>query len=302
MKSKKTLLLPLVLLLVASLACSTEGSQAQPDLGGTQTSLELTRVAMGSPATPIAPTSGPVAADPQLSTPTGVPEVAQTTPESTELEEPVEPPSQPVGVRQGLSSLDSFRLKIVTVLNGPTQADKSRTVVEIESTEGGNRTHTVTNTTSSTAEDPEEEKDRTRQFQVDNMTCILDEDGGAPEVEYSSPLAKELQDIAAEMLDLNPLIANPVLVGQEDLNGVPTYHYTFVVPGLGATSGAEVIQNQGEYWLAVDGEYLVKYSLVLEIRDGPKDDPQSEAMLSKFNYELTDINQPIEINLPEGCQ
>jgi hypothetical protein len=175
-------------------------------------------------------------------------------------------------------------------------------VVEFESTEGGSRTHTVTTNTSSSAEDPEEEIDRTRQFKVDNLTCVLDEDGGAPEVEISSPLAQELQDIVAEMLDLNPLISDPVLVGSEDLNGVSTYHYTFIIAGLGAKSGAEVIQNQGEYWLAVDGQYLVKYSLVLEIRDGPKNDPQSEAMLSKFTYILSDINQPIEIKLPPGCQ
>lgn len=301
MKHKFTLLLPISFLLIASLACAIGGgnNQSQVDLGGTQASLEQTKVAMGAAGIQVSPPSPALTTAPQVTQPAAEIESPQTTPESAE---PTPPPSQPIGVRQGLASLDSYRLSIINVLNGPTPADKSRMEVNIESTEGGNRTHTVTKTISSSAEDPEEDTDRTRQFQVDNMTCILDEDGGPPEVEFSSPLAKELQDIGAEMLDLNPLIASPVLVGQEDLNGTPTYHYTFTIPGLGATSGAEVIQNQGEYWLAVDGQFLVKYNLVLEIRDGPTDDPQSEAMFSKFSYELTDINQPIEINLPEGCQ
>lgn len=300
MKIKFALFLPSMFLVIASLACATGGgSQSQPDLSGTQASLEQTKVAMGVPGTLLSTTPPEFAESPQVTPLPGMTEIPVATPESAL---PTQPPSQPIGVRQGLASLDSYRLKIVTVLNGPTQTDKSRMVVEIESTEGGNRTHTVTNTTSSSAEEPEEDTDRTRQFQVDNMTCVLDEDGGAPEVEISSLLAQEIQDIAAEMLDLNPLIANPVLVGEEDLNGVASYHYTFTVPGLGATSGAEVIQNQGEYWLAMDGQYLVKYSLVLEIRDGPKSDPQSEVMLSKFSYELTDVNQPIEINLPPGCK
>ena len=37
----------------------------------------------------------------------------------------------------------------------------------------------------------------------------------------------------------------------------------------GAESGSVVTVNQGEYWIAVDGQYLVAYSLHYQLRSGP---------------------------------
>ena len=70
-----------------------------------------------------------------------------------------------------------------------------------------------------------------------------------------------MNGLVTSMIGLTPLIDNPVFVAAETVNGIPANHFTFKVSGLGATSGAVVNLNQGDYWLAVDGNYIVKYTL-----------------------------------------
>ena len=57
-----------------------------------------------------------------------------------------------------------------------------------------------------------------------------------------------------------------------------------------------VTANQGEYWIAVDGNYLVKYTLLVEMRSS-----EDEAARLEFSAELTQVNQPIDISFPQGC-
>ena len=84
---------------------------------------------------------------------------------------------------------------------------------------------------------------------------------------------------------------------EETVNGIQSNHFTFKVSGLGAKSGAEVTANQGEYWLAVDGRYIFKYTLVLESRTVPL----SEILHEEISIDLTDINNPIDISFPQSC-
>ena len=101
-----------------------------------------------------------------------------------------------------------------------------------------------------------------------------------------------------KMVDILPMTNDPVFVGEEMVNGVMTNHFTFNVTGLGAESGAEVVASNGEYWLAQDGQYVVKYSVIMETRNGPAGDPNTQTMHSEFYIEVTDINQPIVITMP----
>ena len=55
--------------------------------------------------------------------------------------------------------------------------------------------------------------------------------------------------------------------------------------------------NQGDYWLAVDGQYIVKYLLVLETST----DPQTNILHAEVSIELNQVNQPISITFPQGC-
>jgi hypothetical protein len=57
----------------------------------------------------------------------------------------------------------------------------------------------------------------------------------------------------------------------------------------------------GEYWVALDGQYLVKYALVLEAATGPEGDPAAEIMHGEYSFELQETNQPVNISLPPEC-
>jgi hypothetical protein len=103
------------------------------------------------------------------------------------------------------------------------------------------------------------------------------------------------------VIDFVPVIENPTFVDQVNLNGVMTNHYQFRISGLGAKSGALVTQSDGEYWVAQDGNYLVKYQLLMELRSGPEGDATAELAQGQFHIELTQINQPINIALPAEC-
>ena len=105
-----------------------------------------------------------------------------------------------------------------------------------------------------------------------------------------------MQGLIKNMIGLTPLIENPAFVGEEKVNDIPTNHFTFKVSGLGVQSGAEVKTNQGDYWLAVDGQYLVKY--VLQIEEST--DPQ-RLLQTEISIDLNQINKPVDISFPPGC-
>jgi len=55
--------------------------------------------------------------------------------------------------------------------------------------------------------------------------------------------------------------------------------------------------NQGDYWLAVDGRYIVKYILIMETST----DPQTNVFHEEISIELNQINQPVTIAFPQTC-
>ena len=84
--------------------------------------------------------------------------------------------------------------------------------------------------------------------------------------------------------------------GSETVNDVAATHYTFDQRALGQQDMAEAT---GEMWVASEGVYVVKY--VLSIKgSGDYFGEGIEGTLS-YDYELTQVNQPVEIILPEDC-
>ena len=148
--------------------------------------------------------------------------------------------------------------------------------------------------TESTVEDPEPYTSESYNYDVGLDTC----NGSGLDWEYTAqtPVENELMEIFSQLIDFNPIFNNPELVGSETLNGVGTDHYVFKLSGLGVESGADVTTNQGEYWIAQDGGYLVKYVLVAEEQTEP-----GKPIRFSVSIELTSINQPVEITLPAEC-
>lgn len=84
--------------------------------------------------------------------------------------------------------------------------------------------------------------------------------------------------------------------GSETMNGITANHYTFDERALGQL---EIAKSTGEIWVASDGGYLVKYVLTTT---GTSDffGEGIEGTLT-WDYELTDVNQPVSIELPADC-
>jgi len=239
---------------------------------------------------------------PQAPVPQGqATETPLTSPSINTAPTPTSIPSSPIGLRQGLSSLNSYRLIVRMINNGPTDLDKSDASFIVESGADGDTTHIKNVSTLSSEENSEVETSETDQYYVGTHQCIIPEDG---EIEKSDvdPMLKEIADTWYGLIDLVPTVAEPEFINAEQINGVMTNHFKFKVGGLGVNSGAEVVASSGEYWLAQDGQYIVKYQVIMETRNGPSGDPQTKTVHSEFSIEVTDINQDIIIEVPANCQ
>ncbi|MCX6056901.1 MAG: hypothetical protein NTW69_01955 [Chloroflexi bacterium] len=84
--------------------------------------------------------------------------------------------------------------------------------------------------------------------------------------------------------------------GNETVNAVAANHYTFDERAYGQLN---IAQSTGELWVAFDGGYIVKYLLTTK---GNADyfGEGIEGTLT-WDYELTGINQPVTITLPNNC-
>ena len=110
----------------------------------------------------------------------------------------------------------------------------------------------------------EENNSTDETYVIGNVTCS----GSGEDWTYTEMTAqeKEMLDIYKGMVDVLPLIDNPEFVSEETINGIDANHFTFQVSGIGDSSGSVATVNSGEYWLAKDGNYIVKYHLILEVQ------------------------------------
>jgi hypothetical protein len=204
------------------------------------------------------------------------------------------PPASPVSINDGLGSLNSYLMTIMFKTIGPDPAQISTTTVEVKHSKDSDSTHTHLNMVAVPAGGGEPETNENNIYSIGNDQCT----GSGEEWDWTSYSADEaeMMDLVKSMLGLTPLIENPTFVAEETVNGIPSNHFSFKVSGLGVKSGAEVKINQGDYWLAVDGQYIVKYLLVIEESTDP-----AKVLHSEISIDLTQINQPVDIAFPQGC-
>jgi len=81
----------------------------------------------------------------------------------------------------------------------------------------------------------------------------------------------------------------------ETVNGILSRHYVFDEKSLGWGTFSRA---EGEVWVAVDGDYVVKYILQAE----GKNPITNEEGNVEWGYEIRDVNQPINIEPPAGCE
>ena len=87
------------------------------------------------------------------------------------------------------------------------------------------------------------------------------------------------------------LSGNAKLVGEEEINGVATRHYTFDESMSGLGMGAYE-HLKGEVWVAIEGDYAVKYLF----------DTEDEESIMHWEWEVYDINAPFTIEPPAAAE
>ena len=230
-----------------------------------------------------------------------VAEVSEETEEAISLSNlSDEPDPNPVALQEGLGSFDTYQLNIFLKYSS---SDGSFTEVN-EFTERSvidNNTHSIlTNVSYDPKEDSEPNNSTTETYIVGNVTC----NGEPDDWEYSEMTSqeKELMDILKGMVDFVPIMDNPVFVGEENVNGIDCNHFTFTVSGIGDTSGSVATINSGDYWLAKDGQYIVKYHLLLEVQSAADGSTEAETTSIEASIDLNSVNLPLTFTLPANCQ
>lgn len=84
--------------------------------------------------------------------------------------------------------------------------------------------------------------------------------------------------------------------GSETVNAVATDHYTFDEAALGLLGSAD---SSGELWIASEGGFLVRY--LVETTSGADYFGAGIEGTLTWDYQLTDVNQPLALELPEDC-
>lgn len=205
----------------------------------------------------------------------------------------------PVALQEGLGSFDSYLLTIY-LYTASSKGTYSEVTETIERAVAEKNQHTTTVQRSFDPENDEEEYNSTEEgYIIGNASCS----GSGEEWTYEEMTAqeKELMEIFKGMIDFLPTIDNPLFIGEETINGVETNHFTFQVAGIGDDSGSVAKINQGDYWLAKDGNYMVKYHLKLEIQSAAEGTEDAEVSNLEFALDLNNINIPITFVMPAYC-
>ncbi len=84
--------------------------------------------------------------------------------------------------------------------------------------------------------------------------------------------------------------------GSDTVNDVAANHYTFDQRALGEDG---LTESTGELWAASEGGYIVKY--LLTRRGQAEYFGEGIEGTQTLDYELTDLNQPVTIELPDDC-
>ena len=213
------------------------------------------------------------------------------------------PDPQPVGLYTGLASLNSYHMKTRILSTGPSAIDYNESVTNMNYNQQGNQLFSQMVSTSSSKDSPTKSTSTSEEYRLDTKYCqrSIQSDGyTSSELTDTTPAQQAITDAMFNVVDVVIVSKGAKFVAEETVNGVLSNHFTFTITGLGA-SGAEVTQSLGEYWVAKDGQYLVKYQVSLETRSGPAGDANAQASHFEMQVEISDINSNISVQMPADC-
>jgi hypothetical protein len=201
----------------------------------------------------------------------------------------------PVSINDGLGSLNSYQLTVMFKSTGPDPTQSSTITEVTQRSRDTDAAYTQFNMSIVKKGGGDPSNTDTSIYTIGNDQCSGSTDSWT--WTSNTPAQKEMEDLIKNMIGMTPMIDNPTFVAQETVNDIPSNHFSFKVSGLGAKSGAVVNINQGDYWLAVDGQYIVRYTLILETSTAAN----SEVLHEEVSVDVNHINQPVDISFPKGC-
>ena len=221
----------------------------------------------------------------------------QTQPPDTPTAQPTAtPPAQPVSLNDELGSLNSFEMQVAFKSSGPGKNQSSSITNTTDYSKDQDARYIQLNSSVTSIGDTTPTNIDLQIYRIDNAMCSSTEKSHWDWTNLD-PGETEMLELTQNIITLAPLIDHPTFVGAETVNDIPTNHFTFKVSGLGVKSGYEVTANQGDYWVAIDGQYIVKYTLVMETHDGTN----TKVLHEEISIDVTQINQPVNIAFPAGC-
>jgi hypothetical protein len=276
---KQNLIWVMIILLLPILACGLFG-------GGGEAELE-------------ADISAP--SDAQAPTEEAVVEEVETVKEEEKVEEEAAPESVKFAGVADLSQLSAYRVSFVMDFDGQSggQPAKGRIEMTLEQSKDPPARHLVMSMEGSTVE----EMGGTNAMDVyimgdtvymnnaamgDSWVSFSGADADAFEQGFFAP------DEQLELPDTVTCASQP-----ETVNGISATHCSFTEKDV---LGEEATYDslQGDVWVAVDGNYIVKYTLKA---DGYRSSQEGEGLFDfgsvSFEYELKDVNGDFTITLPE---
>ena len=295
--SRRALTLLTALLALSMLGCSDIPARLIRSL---QTSGSSNPVETPPPVAQQAATAAPGAAAATATRPSALPPTQTPAPTPTRRA----PNPAMVGMRTGLASLNSYQTTLRTLVSGPEPADKNEIsmITQVDSAKKASRTRMETREVN--ADNPKGSTDSNETIAIGNQQCEITGQGASQKGKLTDqkPIEADLRGSLSGLLDVTLSAENPTFAGEETVNGIPTNHFTFKMTQLGKESGAVVRNNKGDYWLARDGQYLVKYTLALEAATAAEGSTQAQVFKADVSYELSNVNTPVTIAFPAFCK
>lgn len=135
-------------------------------------------------------------------------------------------------------------------------------------------------------------------IQIGTQTYILTEEAGEQQC-----IAMSSDDNTVEESWMGPNAFGSVrggrYIGQETVNGIRTKHYRYDEKATGINVYTRL---SGDIWVAVDGGYAVKDVAEWEGSLLGLGDDSTEAGKGSWTWELSEVNEPLEIIAPPGCE
>ncbi|MCS7259666.1 MAG: hypothetical protein NZ765_02640 [Anaerolineae bacterium] len=237
----------------------------------------------------------------------------QPTEEIGELEEMEEPGAPEKVLPSGLQTLDSFRSEMALSWNG-TKAFEQEGGTKVDKQVEGFFNLKLAFVRQPPAYELHMESIGLEGMDPEKVTKISYVQVGDTGWMYQSGTESWMQIPAhdmssAEFMQMTPAFLLPGLdtnikakggASEQTINNVKCYNYTFTEKEIPQTEGlGKVNRASGEMCLAVEGDYIVNFSLVADIVTSEgEENPMFDKGSINMTYKVFDVNQPITIEPP----